>query len=173
MEAYLDNSATTRCYEAVKDIVVKTMMEDYGNPSAMHLKGVQAEDYVKEAARKIAKTLKVQEKDIYFTSGGTESDNWALIGTAMANQRKGKHIVTTVFEHAAVSAPVEWLEEQGFEITRIPVDEQGNLSLDELSAAIREDTILVSAMYVNNELGALLPVEEVGSLIKEDRKSVV
>ncbi len=167
MEAYLDNSATTRCYEAVKDIVVKTMMEDYGNPSAMHLKGVQAEDYVKEAARKIAKTLKVQEKDIYFTSGGTESDNWALIGTAMANQRKGKHIVTTVFEHAAVSAPVEWLEEQGFEITRIPVDEQGNLSLDELSAAIREDTILVSAMYVNNELGALLPVEEVGSLIKE------
>lgn len=167
MEAYLDNSATTRCYEAVKDIVVKTMMEDYGNPSAMHLKGVQAEDYVKEAVRKIAKTLKVQEKDIYFTSGGTESDNWALIGTAMANQRKGKHIVTTVFEHAAVSAPVEWLEEQGFEITRIPVDEQGNLSLDELSAAIREDTILVSAMYVNNELGALLPVEEVGSLIKE------
>lgn len=167
MEAYLDNSATTRCYEAVKDIVVKTMMEDYGNPSAMHLKGVQAEDYVKEAARKIAKTLKVQEKDIYFTSGGTESDNWALIGTAMANQRRGKHIVTTVFEHAAVSAPVEWLEEQGFEITRIPVDEQGNLSLDELSAAIREDTILVSAMYVNNELGALLPVEEVGSLIKE------
>ena len=85
----------------------------------------------------------------------------------MANQRRGKHIVTTVFEHAAVSAPVEWLEEQGFEITRIPVDEQGNLSLDELSAAIREDTILVSAMYVNNELGALLPVEEVGSLIKE------
>ncbi len=167
MEVYLDNSATTRCYEEVKDIVVRTMMEDYGNPSAMHLKGVQAENYVKEAAKEIAKTLKVQDKEIYFTSGGTESDNWALIGTAMANQRKGKHIITTVFEHAAVSAPIDWLEEQGFEITRIPVDEEGNLSLENLSEAVREDTILVSAMYVNNELGAVLPVEEMGRIIKE------
>ena len=167
MEAYLDNSATTRCYEEVRDIVVKTMMEDYGNPSSMHLKGVEAEKYVKEAAREIARTLKVQEKEIYFTSGGTESDNWALIGTAMANQRRGKHIITTVFEHAAISAPAAWLEEQGFEVTRIPVDSRGNLSMEELAAAIREDTILVSAMYVNNELGAVLPVEEIGALIKE------
>lgn len=167
MEAYLDNSATTRCYEEVRDIVVKTMMEDYGNPSSMHLKGVEAEKYVKEAAREIARTLKVQEKEIYFTSGGTESDNWALIGTAMANQRKGKHIITTVFEHAAISAPAAWLEEQGFEVTRIPVDSQGKLSMEELAAAVREDTILVSAMYVNNELGAVLPVEETGALIKE------
>ena len=167
MEAYLDNSATTRCYEEVKDIVVRTMMEDYGNPSAMHLKGVQAENYVKEAAREIAKTLKVQEKDIYFTSGGTESDNWALIGAALANQRKGKHVITTVYEHAAVSAPAAWLEEQGFEVTRLPVDEKGSLSLNELQEAVREDTILVSAMYVNNELGAVLPIEEMGRLIKE------
>ena len=167
MEAYLDNSATTRCYEEVRDIVVKTMMENYGNPSSMHLKGVEAEKYVKEAAREIARTLKAQEKEIYFTSGGTESDNWALIGTAMANQRRGKHIITTVFEHAAISAPAAWLEEQGFEVTRIPVDSRGNLSMEELAAAIREDTILVSAMYVNNELGAVLPVEEIGALIKE------
>ena len=167
MEAYLDNSATTRCYEEVKDIVVRTMMEDYGNPSAMHLKGVQAENYVKEAAKEIAKTLKVQEKDIYFTSGGTESDNWALIGAALANQRKGKHVITTVYEHAAVSAPAAWLEEQGFEVTRLPVDEKGSLSLNELQEAVREDTILVSAMYVNNELGAVLPIEEMGRLIKE------
>ena len=167
MEAYLDNSATTRCYEEVRDIVAKTMMEDYGNPSSMHLKGVEAEKYVKEAAREIARTLKAQEKEIYFTSGGTESDNWALIGTAMANQRRGKHIITTVFEHAAISAPAAWLEEQGFEVTRIPVDSRGNLSMEELAAAIREDTILVSAMYVNNELGAVLPVEEIGALIKE------
>ena len=167
MEAYLDNSATTRCYEEVRDIVVKTMMEDYGNPSSMHLKGVEAEKYVKEAAREIARTLKVQEKEIYFTSGGTESDNWALIGTAMANQRKGKHIITTVFEHAAISAPAAWLEDQGFEVTRVPVDSRGNLSMEELAAAIREDTILVSAMYVNNELGAVLPVEKIGALIKE------
>lgn len=167
MEAYLDNSATTRCYEEVRDIVVKTMMDNYGNPSSMHLKGVEAEKYVKEAAREIARTLKVQEKEIYFTSGGTESDNWALIGTAMANQRKGKHIITTVFEHAAISAPAAWLEDQGFEVTRVPVDSRGNLSMEELAAAIREDTILVSAMYVNNELGAVLPVEEIGALIKE------
>ena len=167
MEAYLDNSATTRCYEEVRDIVVKTMMENYGNPSSMHLKGVEAEKYVKEAAREIARTLKVQEKEIYFTSGGTESDNWALIGTAMANQRKGKHIITTVFEHAAISAPAAWLEDQGFEVTRVPVDSRGNLSMEELAAAIREDTILVSAIYVNNELGAVLPVEEIGALIKE------
>lgn len=167
MEAYLDNSATTRCYEEVRDIVAKTMMEDYGNPSSMHLKGVEAEKYVKEAAREIARTLKAQEKEIYFTSGGTESDNWALIGTAMANQRRGKHIITTVFEHAAISAPAAWLEEQGFEVTRVPVDSRGNLSMEELAAAIREDTILVSAMYVNNELGAVLPVEKIGALIKK------
>lgn len=167
MEAYLDNSATTRCYEEVRDIVVKTMMEDYGNPSAMHLKGVEAEKYVKEAAKTIAGTLKVQEKEIFFTSGGTEADNWALTGAAAANCRQGKHIITTVFEHAAVSAPLAWLKEQGYEITEIPVDEKGNLSLERLSEAIREDTILVSAMYVNNEIGAVTPVEEIGRLVHE------
>lgn len=167
MEAYLDNSATTRCYEEVRDLVVKTMMEDYGNPSAMHLKGVEAEKYVKEAAKKIAATLKVQEKEIYFTSGGTEGDNWALLGTAMAKQRQGKHIITTVFEHSAVSAPLAWLEEQGYEITRIPVDEEGSLSLEQLRAAVRKDTILVSTMYVNNEMGAVVPVEEIGKIVKE------
>ena len=150
MEAYLDNSATTRCYEEVKDIVVKTMLEDYGNPSAMHLKGVEAEKYVKQAAKEIAKTLKVQEKEIFFTSGGTESDNWAVIGTALANNRQGKHIITTPFEHAAVSAPLAWLEKQGYEIMEIPVNEKGNLLLERLAEAIREDTILVSTMYVKN-----------------------
>ena len=132
MEAYLDNSATTRCFEAVKDIVVKTMTEDYGNPSAMHQKGVEAENYVKEAVARIARTLKVQEKEIYFTSGGTESDNWALAGTAYAHCRQGKHIITTVFEHAAVSAPLAALEEQGYEITKIPVDKNGNFSMEKL-----------------------------------------
>ena len=167
MEAYLDNSATTRCYEEVKDIVVKTMLEDYGNPSAMHLKGVEAENYVKQAAKEIAKTLKVQEKEIFFTSGGTESDNWAVIGTALANSRQGKHIITTPFEHAAVSAPLAWLEKQGYEIMEIPVDEKGNLLLERLAETIREDTILVSTMYVNNEMGAVVPVEEIGRIIHE------
>lgn len=167
MEAYLDNSATTRCFEEVKDIVVKTMLEDYGNPSAMHLKGVEAENYVKQAAKEIAKTLKVQEKEIFFTSGGTESDNWAVIGTALANSRQGKHIITTPFEHAAVSAPLAWLEKQGYEITEIPVDEKGNLLLERLAETIREDTILVSTMYVNNEMGAVVPVEEIGRIVHE------
>lgn len=167
MEAYLDNSATTRCYKEVAEIVEKTMTEDFGNPSAMHLKGVEAENYVKEAAKTIAKTLKVQDKEIYFTSGGTESDNWALIGTALANHRQGKHMITTPFEHSAVSAPLAWLQEQGFEITIIPVDEEGNLDLKKLEEAIREDTILVSTMFVNNEMGAVVPVEEVGKIVHE------
>lgn len=167
MEAYLDNSATTRCYKEVAEIVAKTMTEDFGNPSAMHLKGVEAENYVKEAAKTIAKTLKVQDKEIYFTSGGTESDNWALIGTALANHRQGKHMITTPFEHSAVSAPLAWLQEQGFEITVIPVDEEGNLDLKKLEEAIREDTILVSTMFVNNEMGAVVPVEEIGRIVHE------
>ncbi|NCB93756.1 MAG: cysteine desulfurase [Clostridia bacterium] len=167
MEAYLDNSATTCCYEQVKDVVVKTMMQDYGNPSAMHLKGVESEQYIKKATAQIAKTLKAEEKEIYFTSGGTESDNWALIGTALANQRAGKHIITTQIEHPAVSAPASYLEEQGFEVTRLGVDDKGRISLEELEDAIREDTILVSAMYVNNEVGIVLPIAEMGEIIKK------
>ena len=173
MEAYLDNSATTRCYKEVAEIVAKTMTEDFGNPSAMHLKGVEAENYVKEAAKAIAKTLKVQDKEIYFTSGGTESDNWALIGTALANHRQGKHMITTPFEHSAVSAPLAWLQEQGFEITVIPVDEEGNLDLKKLEEAIREDTILVSTMFVNNEMGAVVPVEEIGRIVHEKNPRTV
>lgn len=173
MEAYLDNSATTKCFDEVKDIVVKTMTEDYGNPSAMHLKGVEAEKYVKEAAAAIAKTLKVQEKEIFFTSGGTESDNWALVGTALANCRQGKHIITTSFEHPAVSAPLDWLKGQGYDLTVIPVDEKGNLSMEELEAAIRPDTILVSTMYVNNEVGAVVPVEAVAKLVHEKNPKTV
>ena len=173
MEAYLDNSATTQCFEEVRDIVVKTMMEDYGNPSAMHKKGVEAEQYVKDATEKSAKTLKVQEKEIYFTSGGTESDNWALVGCAYANRRQGKHIISTVFEHAAVSAPLAALEEQGFEITKIPVDANGILSMEKLESAIRPDTILVSTMYVNNEVGAVVPVEEIGKLVHEKNSKTI
>ncbi|MDO4678287.1 MAG: cysteine desulfurase family protein [Eubacteriales bacterium] len=167
MEAYLDNSATTRCYEEVKDIVVKTMLEDYGNPSAMHTKGVQAEQYVKDAASKLARILKVTEKEILFTSGGTESNNLALIGGAMANKRAGNHIITTAVEHAAVARPVEFLKEQGFDVTILPVDEQGVVKLDVLEAALREDTILVSTMYVNNEVGSVMPVEKIAALVHE------
>ena len=165
MEAYFDNSATTRCYEEVKDIVVKIMTEDFGNPSAMHLKGVQAEKYVKESAQILAKLLKVNEKEILFTSGGTESNNLALIGAAMANRRMGNHIITTAVEHAAVAQPVEYLKNQGFEVTILPVDPTGVVKLDALEAALRPDTILVSTMYVNNEVGAVMPVEQIGKLV--------
>ena len=167
MEAYLDNSATTRCSESVRDIMLQVMMEDYGNPSSLHLMGKKAEDYIKEAREKIAKTLKVTEKEIVFTSGGTESNNLAIIGSAMANQRAGKHIITTAIEHASVAAVVGFLEEQGFEVTILPVDENGQISLEELEAAIREDTILVSMMQINNEMGAIEPIAEVGALIKK------
>ena len=113
MEAYFDNSATTRVFDSVRDIVVKTMTEDYGNPSAKHRKGMEAEQYVRQAAADIAKTLKVRDKEILFTSGGTESNNMALIGTAMANQRAGKHIISTRIEHASVYKPLAYLEQQG------------------------------------------------------------
>ena len=167
MEAYFDNSATTRCFDEVKDIVCKTMTEDFGNPSAMHKKGVEAENYVRRSAQTLAKLLKVNEKEILFTSGGTESDNLAIIGGVEANKRMGNHIITTAVEHAAVAQPFAYLKEQGYEVTILPVDHQGVVKLDALEAALRPDTILVSVMYVNNEVGAVMPVEEIGKLVHE------
>ena len=165
MEAYFDNSATTRCYPEVAEIVVKTMTEDFGNPSAMHLKGVEAEKYVREAAQTLAKILKVNEKEIIFTSGGTESNNLALFGGADANKRSGNHIITTSVEHAAVGQPAERLEQMGYEVTIVPVDHRGVVQLEALEKALRPDTILVSTMYVNNEVGAVMPVEEIAKLV--------
>ena len=161
-EVYLDNSATTRCSERAKDLMVKVLMEDYGNPSSLHMKGVEA-----EAKKKIAKTLKVDEKEILFTSGGTESNNTALIGAALANKRAGNHIITTSIEHASVSAVTGYLEELGFRVTYLKVDADGIISLDELREAVCEDTILVSMMMVNNEIGAVEPIEEAIKVIKE------
>lgn len=167
MEAYFDNSATTRCYPEVAEIVGKTMTEDFGNPSAMHKKGVEAEQYVKKSAAALAKLLKVSEKEILFTSGGTESNNLALIGGALANRRSGSHIITTMVEHAAVGQPAGFLEEQGFEVTYLPVDKQGVVDMRALGEALRPDTILVSTMYVNNEVGAVMPVEKIAKLVHE------
>lgn len=166
MEAYLDNSATTRCTESVRDVVVKTMMEDFGNPSSKHMKGVEAERYLRDARETIARTMKVNEKEIFFTSGATESNNWALIGGAMANRRAGMHLITTAVEHAAVLMPMQFLKEQGFRITYLPVDAHGQISLKDLEDAICDDTILVSIMYVNNEIGAIQPIAEAGRMIK-------
>ena len=151
MQAYLDNSATTRCSKRATDLMVKLLTEDFGNPSSMHMKGVEAEKYIKEAKEKIAKTLKIDEKEIVFTSGGTESNNMALIGTAMANKRAGNHIITTSIEHASVSATTAYLEELGFKVTYLKVDSNGIISLEELQEAVTDETILVSLMMVNNE----------------------
>lgn len=166
MEVYLDNSATTKAYPEVARLVADIMTEDYGNPSSMHLKGVEAEKYIKYSKKTIANIMKIQEKEIFFTSGGTEADNWALIGTAYANYRAGKHLITTKIEHPAVLQTMEYLKEQGFEITYLPVDRTGRIRLKDLERAIRRDTLLVSIMYVNNEVGAIQPIEEAGALIK-------
>ena len=167
MQAYFDNSATTKVFDSVRDIVVKTMTEDYANPSARHLKGMQAEAYIKEARAVIAKSLKVQEKEILFTSGGSESNNMAPIGTAMANRRAGNHIISSNIEHPSVYNPLGFLEEQGCEVTYLPVDRAGHIDLTQLEESIRPDTILVSVMYVNNEVGTVEPVEEISRIIRK------
>lgn len=173
MEAYFDNSATTIVTEDVKDIVVKVMTEDYGNPSSMHMVGVNAEKYLKEAKETISKILKVEPNEIYFTSGGTESNNWAIMGAVEANKRSGKKIITTKVEHASVKSPMKHLEQLGYEVTYLPVDQDGVVQLDALKEAMTEDTILVSIMYVNNEVGAIQPIEEIGKYIKTINKNVI
>lgn len=165
MEAYLDNSATTKCSERAFALMQRVLLEDYGNPSSLHMKGVIAERYVKEAKEKIAKTLKVNEKEIFFTSGGTESNNLAIIGTALANKRAGKRIITTAIEHASVANPMKFLEEVGFEVIYLSVDQDGVLSLDELKESVNDETILVSLMQVNNEIGAIEPIEEAVQIV--------
>ncbi len=167
MEIYLDNSATTRAQTEVVELVSRVMYEDFGNPSSMHQKGVDAEAYVKKSKEIIAKILKVQEKEIFYTSGGTESDNWALMGAASANSRAGRHLITTKIEHPAVLQTMEYLHSIGYEVSYLSVDEKGVICLEELEKTIRPDTILVSMMHVNNEVGAVQPIEQAGALIKK------
>ena len=173
MQAYLDNSATTVCEPGVVEKVVQMMSVVFGNPSAMHNKGVEAENYIKEAKEIIAKTLKVQEKEIIFTSGGTESNNLAIMGCGAANHRMGKHLITTKIEHPSVGNVMKHMEEEGFEVTYLPVDENGIVKLDKLREALRPDTMLVSVMYVNNEVGAVQPIEEIGQIVKANNRSTL
>ncbi len=162
----MDNSATTAVYAEVVDRMSEIMLKDYGNPSSMHNKGMDAENLVRHAREAIAKTLKVDDRCILFTSGGTESDNMALIGAARANARAGKHIITTKVEHPAILETCRFLENEGFEVTYLGTDRYGRIDLDELKESIRPDTILVSIMHTNNEIGSLMPIEEAGKLIK-------
>ena len=172
-EVYLDNSATTRAYDSVGDLVRKVMCEDYGNPSSMHAKGVTAEHYIKEAKETLAKLMKVQDKEIFFTSGGTEGDNLALMGAARANRRRGNHLITSAIEHPAVINTMRHLEEEGYRVTFLPVDRYGRIRLDALKEALCEDTILVSVMYVNNEVGSVQPIAEAASIVKAYNKDIL
>lgn len=172
-EVYLDNSATTKAFEEVAEIVTDAMCNGYGNPSSMHFKGIEAEKYIKDALEIISKNLKCNPKEIIFTSGGTESDNMALMGVAEANSRMGKHIITTSIEHHAILETTEHLAKLGYEITYLPVDENGIIRLEDLEAAIRPDTILVSIMHTNNEIGSLQPIAEAGALIKKINPNTV
>lgn len=173
LKAYLDNAATTKPFASVQKAVLKAMEEDFGNPSSLHTKGVEAEQYIKEARERIASSLKVQPKEILFTSGGTESNNMALLGTAMAKKRGGMHIITTRIEHASVHEPLLFLEENGYDITFLDVDAYGHISPQAVADAIREDTVLVSIMYVNNEIGAVMDIGGIGQAIKQKKKDVV
>lgn len=167
MEVYLDNSATTRVFPQVAELMTRIMCEDYGNPSSMHRKGVEAEQYIRYAKETLAKILKVSDKEIVFTSGGTESDNLALIGCAMANSRRGRHLITTKIEHPAILQTCAYLESKGFQVTYLPVNKQGQIQLEDLRRAMTPETILVSIMHTNNEIGSLQPIAEAGELIKK------
>ncbi len=167
MEVYFDNAATTKIIPEVREIMLETMDVEYGNPSSMHIKGVQAENYLRNARNTIAKQLKCESKEIIFTSGGTESNNLALLGLALANKRAGNHIITTGIEHASVYNPVLYLQDLGFRVTFLKVDAKGKVDLQHLRESLDEDTILVSTMAVNNEIGAVEPIEEIAAIIKE------
>lgn len=173
MAVYLDNAATTKVFPEVLEAMNEAMEVSYGNPSAKHTKGLEAENIVKEARSVIAGTLKAKEKEIIFTSGGTESNNLAIVGTAMANKRRGRHIITTRIEHASVYEPMFFLENEGFEVTYLNVDEKGIVDLNQLSDSVREDTILVSVMLVNNEIGAVEPVKGIGRIVKERNPNTI
>ncbi|MDR1017958.1 MAG: cysteine desulfurase [Lachnospiraceae bacterium] len=166
MEVYLDNSATTKAYDEVAKMVSDIMCNHYGNPSSLHTMGVDAENIIKEAKQNIAKIWKVSEKEVFFTSGGTESDNLALRGAAFANKRAGRHIISSKIEHPAIINTCKYLEEEGFNITYLSVNSYGEIDLEELKNSLRDDTILVSIMHVNNEIGTIEPIEKIGEIVK-------
>ncbi|QCJ43742.1 cysteine desulfurase [Bacillus sp. S3] len=163
---YLDNSATTKPFKEVLDSFVTVSSEYFGNPSSLHSLGGQAEKLLSQAREQLAKLIKVKPAEIYFTSGGTESNNIAIKGAARLNRNKGRHIITSSVEHASVRAAMEELEQEGFEITYLPVDENGRVGVDDVEKAIRKDTILISIMQVNNEVGSVQPITEIGEILK-------
>lgn len=173
MEVYLDNSATTRVFPEVAELMTKIMCEDYGNPSSLHMKGIQAEQYLRYATQTLARLLKVNERELLFTSGGTESDNLALIGCALANRRRGNHLITTQIEHPAILQTMNYLETQGFQVTYLPVSADGHVRPADLERAMTAETILVSVMHTNNEIGAVQPIEQLSAIAKKINPDVL
>jgi cysteine desulfurase len=173
MEVYFDNAATTKVDPRVQEVVDRMLTETFGNPSSLHRKGIEAEQVVKQSREAIAKCLHADPREIFFTSGGTESNNWALFGTVRAAARRGRHLIISRVEHAAVASPAKALEEMGFEVTRIGVDESGRVSPEEVATAVRPDTVLVSCMYVNNEIGTVQPADEIAALVKQKNPDTV
>ena len=166
-QIYLDHSATTKLKKEVLDTILPFLTEQYGNPSTIYTLGREAKKAIDSAREQVAKAINAQPNEIYFTSSGTESDNWAIKGVAYANKQKGKHIITSNIEHHAVLHTCEFLEKEGLEITYVPVDNEGILDLEQLKKAIRPDTILISVMLANNEIGTIQPIKEISQLAKE------
>ena len=164
---YLDNAATTKTAPEVVEAMLPYFSEHYGNPSSIYSLGTESKKVVSEVRESIAKSLGAANNEIYFTAGGSEADNWAIKATAEAYVQKGKHIITSAIEHHAVLHTCEYLEKRGFEVTYVGVDENGILKLDELKKAIRPDTILISVMFANNEIGTIQPIKEIGRIAKE------
>ena len=164
---YLDNAATTKTAPEVVEAMLPYFSEHYGNPSSIYSLGTESKKVVSEVRESIAKSLGAANNEIYFTAGGSEADNWAIKATAEAYVQKGKHIITSAIEHHAVLHTCEYLEKRGFEVTYVGVDENGILKLDELEKAIRPDTILISVMFANNEIGTIQPIKEIGRIAKE------
>ncbi|MEH7373843.1 cysteine desulfurase family protein [Neobacillus drentensis] len=164
---YFDNSATTKPFKDVIDSFVTVSSEYYGNPSSLHSMGGQAEKLLSQAREQVSKLLTVKPSEIYFTSGGTEGNNIAIKGSALLHKNKGRHLITSSVEHPSVRAAMEQLEQEGFEITYLPVDRFGRINVSDLEKAIRKDTILISIMQVNNEVGTVQPIKEIGDLLKK------
>ncbi|MEW9124164.1 MAG: cysteine desulfurase family protein [Thermotaleaceae bacterium] len=165
MEAYFDNSATTKPRQEVVETILDALTLHYGNPSSLHRKGVEVEKRIKGARKSVAKLMAAKETEIVFTSGGTESNNMAILGTVLANQRKGNKIITTRIEHPSVLNVFKYLETKGFEVSYIDVDMHGKVQMEQLEQSIDENTILISMMHVNNEVGTVQPVETIGKMI--------
>ena len=167
MEVYFDSAATGKVLPEAVETMVKAMTEVYGNPSSASILGIEAGNILKKSQEDIARIINAEPSEIYFTSGGTEGDNWAIFGTAYGYKRSGKHIITTNTEHPAINLPLEALKEEGFEIEKIGVDEKGYIDIEELKSKIRKDTILVSVILANNETGTVQDIEKIGQAVKE------